>query len=123
VITKSPVEEAIMGRKIYLCALLSLAGACGDSGGSSCEKAGTLLCEKACACGESKCVVATDAKATISFKDLKACKAMYVELGCMGGGNQDIDHEACHEALQGAQCAGTTPTDGVLIPEACNSKQ
>jgi hypothetical protein len=116
-----------MGRMIQLCALLSLVGACGDSGGggSSCEKAGALLCEKACACGGSKCVIApeTAGGATISFDDLAACRALYVELGCMGGGNQTIDHEACYEALSGAQCAGTTPTDALSLPDVCNSKQ
>lgn len=97
------------------------AAACGDSDSSTCEKAGRLLCERACECGQGRCVMVLPSSATISFDTEAQCTALYVDLGCAQGGNPQIDHQACYDALQTAPCAGTTP-DGVLLPAACNEQ-
>lgn len=107
----------------WSCLVALTLAACGDSEESACRKAGALLCQRACDCGKDKCVVATQAAAgtaTISFDTEAQCTAMYVDLGCSGGGEPTIDYPACYDALKGAACAGTTPTDGVLLPAACS---
>ena len=113
--------------KTVIVLLVALAaGACGDSGGAFCAKAGRLLCERACECGQTACVIAVGSAggtATISFDTEPQCTALYVDLGCAEGGNPEIDHQACYEALQAAQCAGSSPTDGILLPDVCNASQ
>lgn len=100
--------------------------ACGSSSESACKEAGRLLCQKACACGKDRCVVATQAAAgtaTISFDTEAQCTAMYVDLGCSGGGDPSIDYPACRDALErSVECLQSNP-GALMLPTACSASQ
>lgn len=98
------------------------ASGCGGSDESPCEEAGNRLCQMACDCGQDKCRLTNEggSGATISFDDLTGCTDLYVKLGCMGGGEADVDFSACNDALGSAGCdADAAGGPALLLPASC----
>lgn len=109
---------------------LAAAGACGgddddDDGGGSCASAGRAICAAACDCrpGDGCAITDETASATISFDSLSDCEALYVTLGCSGGGDGTIDFEACQADIEAAECAGEGEEAGVVSPASCDSSE
>lgn len=94
------------------------------SSASTCEAAGTKICERACGCatdGKCRLGVATDSGvASINFVDEQACLDLYVVLGCSGGGEPGFDYATCEEKVEAASCVDTAGGRGVLMPTECN---
>lgn len=117
-----------MHRRLITALLLfpCLAAGCGDDDpASTCEQAGTQICQQACACGKDKCTIGQQSGSGVSsysLEDLKACTDLHVVLGCWGGGNEKIDYAACLSALGGSTCTATSAGDALLLPEACREK-
>lgn len=101
-------------KKFLLVSMLCLfAAACGKS---ECEEFGEKLCDLACDCtAGSECKIAQGGL-TISHDSKSDCKAFWVGLGCMGGGDDDFDFAGCSDALDGAQCVDTGDGDGIEYP-------
>jgi hypothetical protein len=98
--------------------LMLLLGPVGcDSGddGATCSSVGKAICARACECGGEKCTVEGEGMMTISFDSKEDCEALYVGIGCMGGGASDFDWDACALAFSESQCGD----DGVVYPAEC----
>lgn len=81
-----------------------LAAGCGES---DCEKFGNRLCDLACDCtAGSECAV-SQGGVTITSDNASDCRAFWVNLGCMGGGDDSFDYPGCLDMLESAQCVDT----------------
>jgi len=91
---------------------------------TACEAAGTKICERACACAtDGQCRVGTptpSGNASINFVDEKACRDVYVVLGCWGGGEPGFDYARCDTAMEASSCVDTAGGRGALMPAECN---
>lgn len=105
-------------------------GASSSSGGDAapagaCEAAGTALCARACACAtDGKChfAVPTDAGfATINFESEQACRALYVGLGCLDGGQGGMDYPTCETKAKAAACVDSAGGRGAALPPECKT--
>jgi hypothetical protein len=116
-----------------LLTLAALAPACGrdsgdddddDDGGGSCASAGRAICAAACDCrpGDGCAITDETASATISFDTQEDCEALYVGLGCTGGGDQTIDFGQCQADVEAAACAGDGDEAGVVGPASCEGE-
>jgi len=97
-------------------------GACGG-GQSACEAAGLDLCDRACSCAtDGKCRIVSGG-ASITFDTQTDCEALYVTLGCSGGGDASVDFDACQGDLAVAACVDGAEAGevGVEMPASCNS--
>jgi hypothetical protein len=87
---------------------------------SACVAAGTLLCERACACDPTPgCKVASTQGTTLFFDDLADCRGLYVQGNCIIlGGSPLIDYEVCLADIDPEMCSALV-ADAIEIPMSC----
>jgi hypothetical protein len=95
--------------------------------GSSCEAAGTRLCERACACAtDGKCHLAVSSDggpaASLDFDNPQKCLDLYVGFGCAGGGSATQDYGKCEADVAVAACVPAAGGTAVNVPDACKSR-
>jgi hypothetical protein len=100
-----------------LCAAALLALTSGGCGGdSACESAGKKLCARACECtAGDECTIGQGF--SLSFESESDCVGFWVQLGCMEGGDEDVDYDACADALDDAMCVEGEM--GLELPMEC----
>ena len=115
---------------IAACGSGSSSGTTNDTSGTtpgSCMSAGARVCERACGCStDGKCRIATKTDAGVGsliFKDEKACRDLYIDFGCAGGGSAGFDYGRCESSIRASTCiettAGKAAEKGIVFTDEC----
>jgi hypothetical protein len=98
------------------------------TGATACEKAGSEICARACACSnDGKCHVGVEIDAgmpaSVNFDTEAKCRDLYVTLGCLGGGEPGFDYGTCEARVKASSCVESAGGGAILLAAECKTSK